>query len=58
MADGLDIQVGDRVVFVKSGFPLTGKAGRVEGARPLALLVAFDSGHVGTWRRDYFVKEQ
>jgi hypothetical protein len=52
------IRVGDRVRFVEPGFSLSGHVGTVEGARPFALLVAFDSGSVGTWKRDYFVKEQ
>lgn len=55
---GEDIQVGDRVVFHEPGFSLTGASGKVEGARPFSLLVAFDNGHVGTWRRDLFKKEQ
>lgn len=56
--DLVTINVGDRVVFSEPGFPLTGQRGKVEGARPFALLVAFDNGSVGTWRRAYFLKEQ
>lgn len=52
------IQVGDRVLFREPGFVLTGMGGKVEGARPFALLVLFDNGSVQTWRRDYFEKEQ
>ena len=52
----MSIEVGDRVVFVTEGFPVTGKRGIVEGARPFALLVLFDDGSVGTWRRDDFRK--
>lgn len=52
------IHVGDRVRFVQPGFPLTGKCGKVEGAREMTILVAFDQGSVGSWRRDYFMKEQ
>lgn len=55
---GGEIQVGDRVVFIAPGFALTGASGKVEGARPFALLVAFDNGSVATWRRDYFKKEE
>ena len=50
----VDIEVGERVEFCAPGFPVTGKSGVVEGARPFALLVAFDDGSVGTWRRDAF----
>lgn len=52
------IHVGDRVRFTEPGFPLTGMCGKVEGARSLSILVAFDNGSVGTWRRAYFTKEQ
>lgn len=54
----MTIRVGDRVRFTEPGFSLTGKCGKVEGARPLSVLVAFDDGGVGMWRRDYFTKEQ
>lgn len=55
---GGEIQVGDRVVFIEPGFALTGASGKVEGARPFALLVAFDNGSVASWRRDYFKREE